>query len=89
MTDSDRQRLTYPRGHLPQCSEYTDRTRCPNRAPFWLRNDAGNLNPGGYVCREHGEAITSEYTAKLGETWTLEPIIETRDAWRDDATVSA
>ena len=65
-----------------QCSTYPDGYkrdvrgggRCPNSAAHWLIQPDGKRNPGGYVCDAHGQAITSEYSEKLGEVWTLGPL---------------
>ena len=60
---------------LLNCSCYLgEHVRCPSPATLWLIQDDGKPNPGGYVCRAHGEAIVAEFGAKLGECWTLIPI---------------
>jgi hypothetical protein len=48
-------------------------------ATFWLIDPDGKRNPGGWVCRRHGQAIVKEYREKLGEGWTLALIDEYGD----------
>lgn len=58
-----------------QCSHWSGgfgnrhHTRCTEEAVAWLTNPDGELNPGGYVCWEHGAAALGEYAEKLGEQW--------------------
>jgi hypothetical protein len=63
---------------LPPCSTWSGRTRCPKRSYGWLFDPDGKPNPGGYVCREHGEAVVAELQEKIGERWTLVPFNEER-----------
>lgn len=58
----------------PQCSTYTGQTRCARKADGWLIAPDGKPNPGGYVCRAHGEAVIAEYAEKLREWWSLAPL---------------
>ena len=58
------------------CNEWPNGTRCRNDATEWLIQPNGTKNPGGYVCREHAEAIITEYAAKLGEYWTTVPLAQ-------------
>ena len=60
-----------------QCSKYwaTGR-RCQRDAEVWLIQPDGKRNPGGYLCRNHGEAVVSEYAVILGEQWSLGPLKE-------------
>lgn len=60
----------------PTCSYWPYKeARCPRKAEFMLVHPDGGVVPGGYECRQHGEAAVKEYAEKLGETWTLEPIV--------------
>jgi len=60
-----------------QCSTYrtnaTD-SRCKEKATLWLLHPDGSRNPGGYCCKEHGEAVIKEYAEKLKEYWMSEEI---------------
>ena len=60
---------------LYRCTQYTGQTRCDDPATRRLYQPDGRLNPGGYLCATHAEAVTSEYAAKLHETWTTQPIM--------------
>ena len=63
-----------------RCSHYNGvgigADRCRADATHWLFDPDGEKNPGGWVCKAHGDAIVEEYAAKLGERWTLRPIDE-------------
>ena len=59
---------------LYRCTQYTGQTRCDDPATRRLYQPDGRLNPGGYLCATHAEAVTSEYAAKLHETWTTRPV---------------
>jgi hypothetical protein len=50
---------------------------CHNEADTMLIDPDGGVNPGGWVCCYCGRRIIAEYAEKLGETWTLEPIVRT------------
>jgi hypothetical protein len=65
---------------LPQCCVFRWRTRCQEKGTVWLIAPDGKKNPGGYMCKAHGEGIVSEYREKLGEEWRLVPILEGRHA---------
>lgn len=56
----------------PPCSTMTyPGNQCRRKATHWLRAPDGKLNPGGYICEEHGAAVVEEYREKLGEEWEL------------------
>ena len=59
----------------PRCSHYTGRERCTALSVVWIHAPGSPLPvPGCWVCREHGEAVITEYREKLGEEWTLQPL---------------
>ena len=60
---------------LYRCTHYTGRTRCDEPATVRLYQPDGRPNPGGYLCVTHAKAVTSEYAAKLHETWATRPIM--------------
>lgn len=49
-------------------------TRCPNHAAYWLLTPDGTLCPGGPVCEECAVRILTEYSEKLDEWWSIEPL---------------
>lgn len=57
------------------CSTFEAGRQCREVATHWLVCPEGNLNPGGHVCEKHGRAITKEFQEKIGEVWTLIPIV--------------
>ena len=59
-----------------RCSEYIKKEQCGRTAALYLLHPDGSRNPGGWVCREHGEVILSEYSEKLGEIWKIEEMEE-------------
>ena len=66
----------YKRAALPQvCGCYDHpQGRCRAKAVGFLCGPGAIANPQRHqtaVCREHGDKITTEYTAKLNETWTV------------------
>lgn len=66
-----------------RCSHYhgtgIGADQCKAHATHWLFDPDGKQNPGGWACREHGDAVVEEYGAKLAEAWTLRPIDENGD----------
>lgn len=66
-------RLCFP--VLPRCSSHPYvGNQCRATAAVWLYAPDGEPVPGGWLCLEHGQAITGEYRAKLGEAWALRPL---------------
>lgn len=61
---------------LPRCSTGLN-TGCEELATHWLVQPDGELNPGGFVCEAHGNAIIEEFAEKIDETWTLVKIRRT------------
>lgn len=43
--------------------------RCEAEATRLLLAPDGKPVPGGFYCQAHAEAITAEYSEKLGEDW--------------------
>lgn len=50
--------------------------RCEAKAAVWIYGPDNEPVPGGWVCRDCGERITSEYRTKLGEEWPLVPVTD-------------
>ena len=53
----------------------TGRQRTERNAAFALAGPDGALVPGCWYCEPHARAIVAEYEAKIGERWTLVPIV--------------
>ena len=76
----------------PQCSTHRDEGpafpgatvhrwwRCPEKSVAHLTAPDGKLNPGGYVCWQHGAAILGEFAVKLGEQWGAVRIVTEKEA---------
>ena len=58
----------------PRCHHWPEGGRCKADAECWLIAPDGKLNPGGYLCQHHADAIISEYQEKLGEGWNSTPL---------------
>lgn len=81
MTDQE-----YAHFRILPCSSYDGRDPCKRDGEFWLYAPDGEPNPGGNICREHGEATVSQLALYLGERWTLIPIA-IHDGIRMDARI--
>ncbi len=44
---------------------------CRAISTHWLIAPDGERNPGGWVCKAHGESIVQEFSEKIDEQWTL------------------
>lgn len=42
----------------------------------WLHAPDGQCNPGGAVCARHAASVVADFAAKLGEHWTVVPLVE-------------
>jgi hypothetical protein len=62
-----------------KCNIWEKGKRCDADANFWLIAPSKKKNPGGLVCKIHGEDIIKEYKEKLGEVWELAEINQEGD----------
>lgn len=58
-----------------QCSHYVNGNPCRTPATFLVVAPDGEAVPGGYSCTEHACATVLEYADKLGESWSLHPLV--------------
>ena len=59
----------------PKCSHYHGRARCDNLATVWIVAPDGKDVPGAWECEGCASPMIAEYREKLGEKWTMRPLI--------------